>query len=177
MTAIAGLVHGGKVYIGGDSAGSDGSLRAVRADTKVFTTGPYVFGFTTSFRMGQLLRWSLRPTAPEGGLERFLATTFVDEVRQCLKTGGWVGIQNSREEGGTFLLGVQGRLFTVYDDFQVGEAADGYDAVGSGDALALGALYATASMSLEPTERITLALSAAATHNPFVMPPFVICSS
>jgi hypothetical protein len=127
--------------------------------------------------MGQLLRWSLRPPVPEGGLERFLATTFVDEVRQCLKTGGWAGIENSREEGGTFLLGIQGRLFTIMDDFQVGEAADGYDAVGSGDALALGALYATANLNLYPTERITLALSAAAAHTPFVMQPFTICST
>jgi ATP-dependent protease HslVU (ClpYQ) peptidase subunit len=177
MTAIAGLVHAGKVYIGGDSAGSDGSLRTVRADTKVFSSGPYIFGFTGSFRMGQLLRWSLRPSTPEGGLERFLATTFVDEVRQCLKTGGWAGIENAREEGGTFLLGVQGRLFTIYDDFQVGEAADGYDAVGSGDAVALGALYATANMGMEPTERLTLALSAAAALTPFVMSPFIVRSS
>lgn len=177
MTAIAGLVHAGKVYIGGDSAGSDGSLRTVRADTKVFTSGPYVFGFTTSFRMGQLLHWSLRPSTPEGGLERFLATTFVDEVRECLKAGGWAGVENSREQGGTFLLGVQGRLFTIYDDFQVGEAAEGYDAVGSGDAVVLGALYATADMALEPAERITLALSAAAAHTPFVAGPFVIRTS
>ncbi len=54
MTAIVGLVHNATVYIGGDSAGVSGYSMTVRADSKVFTIGPYLMGFTTSFRMGQL---------------------------------------------------------------------------------------------------------------------------
>jgi hypothetical protein len=52
VTAIVGLVHEGTVYIGGDSAGVSGYSMTVRADAKVFTVGPYLLGFTTSFRMG-----------------------------------------------------------------------------------------------------------------------------
>ena len=56
MTCIAGLVHDGAVYLAGDSAGCSGWDLTVRADPKVFVSGSYVMGFTTSFRMGQLLR-------------------------------------------------------------------------------------------------------------------------
>ena len=53
MTAIAGLVHDGKVYIGGDSAGVAGMDLHLRSDPKVFTVGEFVIGYTTSFRMGR----------------------------------------------------------------------------------------------------------------------------
>jgi hypothetical protein len=51
MTCIVGLVDGGRVWLGGDSAGVSGWDLTVRADRKVFRNGPYVMGFTTSFRM------------------------------------------------------------------------------------------------------------------------------
>lgn len=173
MTAIAGVVHAGRVYIGGDSAGIAGYQLTSRADAKVFRTGPFVFGFTTSFRMGQLIRWSLTVPEPEGDLERFMCTTFIDRVRECLKDGGWATKNSDREEGGTFLVGTAGRLFTVESDYQVGEAADGYAAVGAGDGVALGALYATRRSRMRPEQRITTALAAAERFNAAVRGPFV----
>src|SRR5438105_2658717 len=125
MTAIVGLVDSGIVYIGGDSAGASGWSLTVRADAKVFFNAGYLFGFTTSYRMGQLIRYALQPPEPARDLERFMATTFIDAIRTCLKEGGWAKKDNDREEGGTFLVGVRGRLFTVYDDYQVAEAAAG----------------------------------------------------
>jgi hypothetical protein len=123
MTCIVGLVDGGRVFVGGDSAGVSGLSLQVRADEKVFRNGPFVMGFTSSFRVGQLLRYRLRPGAhPDGvcALE-FMATVFVDEVRRCLKEGGAAKKENEIEEGGTFLVGYRGRLFRVDDDYQVGE--------------------------------------------------------
>lgn len=130
MTAIVGLAQSGAVYIGGDSAGVSGTSLTVRADTKVFRKSRYLFGFTTSFRMGQLIRYSLTLPKPAGDLDAFMATTFIDAVRDCLKGGGWAAKENDREEGGTFLVGVRGQLFAVYDDYQVAKAADGFAAVG-----------------------------------------------
>jgi hypothetical protein len=134
MTAIVGLVANGSVYIGGDSAGSNTWQMSIRSDAKVFRNGPYLMGFTTSFRMGQLIRYGLAAPKPEGDLDQFMATSFIDAVRDCLKAGGWARKENDREEGGTFLVGVHGRLFTVHEDYQVAQTADGYAAVGSGDA-------------------------------------------
>lgn len=177
MTAIVGLVHNGEVHIGGDSAGVGGYRLTVRADMKVFRNGPYLFGFTTSFRMGQLIRWSLSAPEPDGDLERFMCTTFIDAVRECLKAGGFAKKNLEQEEGGTFLVGVAGRLFTVHSDYQVGEAADGYAAVGCGDELALGALFATEQTQLSPQERLELALEAAERFSAGVRAPFAYMSS
>jgi hypothetical protein len=74
MTAIVGLVHKESVTIGGDSAGVSGLSLSVRADAKVFRKGRYLFGFTTSYRMGQLIRYSLQPPKPKGDLDAFMAT-------------------------------------------------------------------------------------------------------
>lgn len=173
MTVIVGLVHGGRVLLGGDAAGISGYDLTIRNDPKVFVSGPYVLGFTSSFRMGQLLRWSLQPPAPPeaGDLDRFMCTTWVDAVRDCLKAGGWARKDNEQETGGKFLVGVSGRLFVVETDYQVGEPVDGYAAVGCGEDFALGALYATAAVA-DAEERVRLALAAAERHSAGVRGPY-----
>ena len=175
MTAIVGLVHRGAVHIGGDSAGvGPGWSSTVRADAKVFRTGRYLMGFTDSFRMGQLLRYALDPPVPPTSptrLEQHMATAFVDAVRACLSKGGWLTRGAGREEGGSFLVGVSGHLFHVQGDFQVAQPADGYAAVGCGQDIALGSLYATAGQL--PGRRIRTALEAAAHFSAGVRGPFL----
>ncbi|MFI9203066.1 hypothetical protein [Streptomyces sp. NPDC053048] len=172
MTVIVGLVHDGRVYLGGDSAGVSGSRLTVRRDPKIFRNGPYAMGFTTSFRMGQLLHHAFRAPKPEGDLDRFMTTVFVDKLRTCLKDGGWARKDSEQEQAGTFLVGVYDRLFAVHDDYQIAEPADGYAAVGCGDEFALGALHATADLGLKPRKRLTLALTAAGYHSAGVCAPF-----
>lgn len=175
MTCIVGVEHGGRVWIGGDSAGVAGYSITSRADSKVFRNGPYVMGFTSSFRMGQLLRWKLEPPKPPKEpeyLECFMSTEFVDAVRKCLSSGGYAAKKNEVEEGGTFLVGVKGVLFTVESDFQVGLNHDGYDAVGCGQDLALGSLFTT--VGVKPKARVKAALMAAAHHSAGVAGPFVV---
>ena len=173
MTAIVGLVQDGSVYIGGDSAGVYGMSLTVRADAKVFRKKKYLFGFTTSFRMGQLIRYAMELPKPRGDLDAFMATTFIDALRACLKDGGWALKENDREEGGTFLVGVRGQLYAVYDDYQVARAADGFAAVGCGDQIALGALFATADTGLSPRRRVISALAAAERFSAGVRGPFL----
>ena len=164
MTCIVGIAQAGRVVIGGDAAGVDGGWRlTVRADAKVWTTGEWAFGFTSSFRMGQILRYRLDPPLREDGqtLEAYLATAWVDHVRHILT------------DGGTFLVGHAGRLFIVEDDFQVGEAVDGFAAVGSGAQVALGALWATRAWR-DRRKRVLTALEAAERHNAGVRGPFEV---
>ena len=88
-----------------------------------------------------------------------MVVDFVDALRATLKERGWARVVNNQEEGGHFLVGVSGLLFHVEGDFQVGEARDGFDAVGCGDEAARGALFATP--HLKPEARVRMALSAA----------------
>lgn len=177
MTAIVGLAEGRAVHIGGDSAGVSGLSLVVRRDRKVFQRGRYLFGFTTSFRMGQLIHYAMDVPKPvKRGLDEFMATTFVDAIRDCLKKGGWARKENDREEGGCFLVGVRGRLYTVYDDYQVARAADGFAAAGCGHDIAVGALFASSGGSLRPRQRVRLALRAAERFSAGVRGPFVVRS-
>lgn len=174
MTCIAAVADGERVWIGGDSAGVAGWSLNVRADEKVFANGPFVMGFTSSFRMGQLLRYCLTPPErdPECDLDRYMATSFIDAVRKCLKDGGFARKNEEAESGGTFIVGIAGSLFVVGDDYQVSKLACGYAAVGCGDQVAAGALYA--SKHLDPERRVRLALEAAEAHSSGVRSPFVI---
>jgi hypothetical protein len=177
MTAIVGLVKDGIVYIGGDSA-TVSSTRLTSypvKDDKVFINGKFIFGFTTSWRMGQLLQYSFKPPKKPKGMsvKEYMHTRFIDAVRTCFKDGGFAEIDNNVEDGGSFLVGYKGELFEIHDDFQLMSPAQEYAAVGCGDLLCMGSLHSTSHI-MEPEQRITMALSAAAHFSGGVKPPFTI---
>ena len=178
MTCIVGFVEGNTVWMGGDSAGVGGYDLTVRADEKVFRNGPMLFGFTTSFRMGQLLRYALEVPDhdPRVDIDKYMVTTFVDAVRACLKNAGWAEAVNGQEKGGHFLVGYKGKLFKIECDYQVGKSLDGYDATGCGEQIARGALYATEGGVVAGRERAELALRAAERCSAGVRGPFHVLS-
>lgn len=169
MTCIIGYADpkDKKVYIGGDSAGVSGSSIQIRADEKVFRNGPFIMGFTTSFRMGQLLRYTFEPPEhPEGCDDyKFMVATFIPAVAKCFKTGNF-------EKGGDFLVGYKSNLYEVSSDFQVAKLIDNICSVGCGDKVALGAMHALS--HLYPKERIIKSLEIATYLNSGVRPPFII---
>jgi ATP-dependent protease HslVU (ClpYQ) peptidase subunit len=175
MTCIVGVRGKGAVWLGGDSAGIDGALNLrLRQDPKVFRRGEIGIGFTTSFRMGQLLMAKLDVPALPGrssDLYRWMVADFVDAVRHCLKEGGFAARSNEVESAGCFLVAARGRLFSVESDYQVGEEAGGLSAVGCGHAYAMGALYATPA-SVAPARRVMVALRAAEALSAGVRRPF-----
>lgn len=179
MTCIVGLVDNGKVFIGGDSAGSNNWQLTIRKDAKVFRNGDFLIGAGTSFRMIQLLRYAFTPPVYEKPIEDnpdylacYMATSFVDGIRECLKSGGFAKKETEQESGGCFLVGFQGKLFCIQDDYQVEETLCGYNAIGDGDDIARGSLYAT--QGLQPNERVLMALQAAQYHCTSVSAPFTI---
>lgn len=175
MTCVVGIQHENGVTIGADSAGSDGWSITSRADTKLFRNGPYLFGFCGSFRMGQLLHYALTPPKPPlSGLERHMSTRFVDSVRECLFVGGYAQRKNEVEQGGTFLVAAAGELFCIQDDFQVARQRMGFDAIGSGEEVALGSLHTTNGYDFPPRQRVLMALQAATDLTTFVTGPFTV---
>lgn len=184
MTCIVGLISDGKVYMGADSAGVSGSHIRIRADSKVFILDNFIIGFTTSFRMGQLLRYDfILPEHAEGrDLYEYMVVLFINKVRQSLSGGGFAKKENGVETGGVFLVGYAGRLFEVDSDYQVGEYSALYTAIGSGESYALGSLHTTEKVPsvlsgiITPEDRIRNALEAAAAFNTNVREPFIIKS-
>ena len=179
MTCIVAIAQNGTVYMGSDHAASDDKTGWIlsRKEPKCFKIGQYAIAFTDSFRMGQILQYSwappkYTPTKTNSGLDKFMRTKFIDSIKVAFKDHGFGSIGVSDEDtGGIFIVGLEGRIFTIDEDFHVGENVVNYMAEGSGGQVALGALYATKNQK-NPKLRLKLALEAASEFNMAVAPPF-----
>jgi ATP-dependent protease HslVU (ClpYQ) peptidase subunit len=137
MTCIVGIEVQGKVLLAGDIQGTGGNNKIVHTQSKVFNKNGVVFGYTTSYRFGQILEHSLKdPVVPERDDEiyRWLLTVLVPEIKSTLKDNGW-------ERGGNALIGIRGQLWELQDDFSVLRSVKGFGAVGSGYEYAMGSLF------------------------------------
>jgi ATP-dependent protease HslVU (ClpYQ) peptidase subunit len=176
MTCIVGVIDkkNKKVVIGGDSAGVGGYDVTIRRDVKVFKVGDFVIGCTSSFRMIQLIRFSLTPPKmyPDTDVYQYMCTDFVNALRTTFKDGGFLALDKNVESGGTFLVGYKDRLFQIMDDYQVGESYDDFDACGCGQSFALGSLAAT-DKEQGAEDRVRKALEIATHFSAGVRPPYV----
>jgi ATP-dependent protease HslVU (ClpYQ) peptidase subunit len=198
VTCIAAVRTPQGVVMGGDSQGLAGYAQTARLDPKVFTrryegsrsTPTLLFGYTTSYRFGQLVRfdmpvkelfgrkdgryWLSAPTreqtqwlADSGAHEQALrwgVRKLVPAMRKALRDGGYSKVENSVESGGSMLVGVGCHLIGVSDDFQVWVPEDGFDAVGCGHDIARGAMHAlerTWGDLPDPARMVTIAIEAA----------------
>lgn len=178
MTCIIGLIEKGNVYIGADSASISNLVIRATNVPKVFRRGPFIIGYTTSFRMGQLLEHWLevpKQTTESKSDQEYMVKEFAESIRTLFKDKGFAETNSGAESGGTFLVGYGGHLFTIYADFQVNEICDKFDAVGCGGPFALGAMAAL--KTLEPVERIEKSLEIAAHFSAGVCGPFRIIST
>ncbi len=182
MTCIVGLVRNNGVFMGGDSANTthDGSHIQTIVHSKVFALDQFLIGYTSSFRMGQLLLYGFKPieyghSDVPTDLHEYMVNVFAEEARRVFKDGGFTIFKDGAEEGGCFLVGFHGKLFSIHEDFTVGECVDGYEAIGAGYLPALGSLFSTRKLD-SPTERVQMALEAAAHLCPSVRSPFNILS-
>lgn len=184
MTVVIGLETAEGVYIAGDSAATDGETMRRTALPKVVAVGPFVIGYTDSFRMGQLLEhqlWNEIAKRPEQESKEpdlsYLVWEFIPAVRELFAKGGFVWSENGRESGGCFLLAYKGTLYTVYSDFQVNRPLDGFDALGAGADLALACLkyeevMGRSQKAVTPAHALHATAETAASLSLFVTSPF-----
>lgn len=176
MTCIVGLQTESGTVIGADSLGCAENNKTVRSDVKVFRSGPFLLGFTGSFRIMQVVRY--RPSWPaqrEGASDHeYLCTDFVDAIRQALRESGCLKRAEEVEAGAAFLLAYKGQLYEGESDFQIGIPKNGMAATGCGFAYALGALASLTGS--DPKWRVAQALETASQFDTFVGAPFVVRS-
>jgi len=156
MTCIIGFEDkvNNKVFIGADSCASNGWNYNLVAEPKVFVKGKFIFGYTSTFRFGQLLQYKLEiPYHRDDKSDYdYLVSEFVEAIRKCLKDNGHVEIKNSVEEGGFCLIGYKGKLYKLQGDFSLLRNTDGFDAVGCGEIAARTAMMV--SMDLDVTSNV-----------------------
>lgn len=176
MTCIVGIETKDGVWMGGDSA-AVGNLDMYRTKLrKVFQNGPFLIGYTSSFRMGQLLQYHLQIGLQQDDQKNiaYLITKFIPAVRECLREGGYMWLENNRETGGSFLVGYRGKIYEVASDFQVNSSQDGFMAIGCGDDYALGSLRTSKYIPTSAEWRLQKALEVAAHFSGGVCAPFYV---
>lgn len=181
MTCVVAMVKDGHLFMGADSAGvSDYSIR-YRKDPKVFINGEMLFGFTSSFRFGQILQYEFNPPKHHADvpIEQYMVSGAVPAMREALRNHGYTRVNNNEETGGQCLIGYRGRLFMIASDFQVCETDDCFNAIGCGQDLAMGSMLSTLKLvpNLPANSHIELALEAAARYSAGVTAPFVFLNT
>lgn len=174
MTCIVGFTDkkNNITWIGADSLGSNGYTQDVESNPKVFrntTLKNVVMGSTSTFRHIDLLKYSktLFPEIdkykiPSGETEvnhEYMVTTFIPNIITLFENG----IKDNGDKGGNFLVGIDGKLYEIQNDYSVLEPLSGYSAVGCGEVTAKGSLYATTKYMKDftPEQHILTALEAA----------------
>jgi len=182
MTCVVAIKQDGFVYMGADSLGDSNGHCMLREDPKVFINGDFIIGFTTSFRMGQLLMQAEFPANKSDTDFKYMIGPFVDCVQELFRNKKYAVVENAAESGGNFIVGYKGEIYEIESDYQVGIPSCGYTAVGSGFAYALGALHFMKNnvhhinMNLSADEKVKLALHAASAFNSYVRQPFRVLS-
>jgi len=176
MTCIVGIEDPdtGSVYIGGDLCVSSTHLKATSWFPKVFYNGEFLIGTAGDLRFNQIMQHRFEP--PEYRPDRqdlyeYMCVDFVDALRECMVESGYgreSGVADCGEDGGVALIGYGHTLWTVYSDFTVFRSDNNYATVGSGEHVALGALYVLRVLNgvsgLHVKEQVEMAIHAAGTH-------------
>jgi hypothetical protein len=176
MTCIVALAVKKSIYMGGDSAAvADYDIRIID-NPKVFYKNGILIGYTWSFRAGQIIQYA--PDFPSLKLSSsnyiYLIEHFIPFVRTEFQKAGFLKIENGREEGGQFLIGIRGEIYTIHTDFSVIRCDDMFDAIGGGAKYALGALQVLKDVEPAPKSIIKKALEISAYFSCGVSGPFVI---
>jgi len=182
MTCIVALSEGEELVMGADSGAShlpDYEMYTVSMP-KVFRAGPWLVGFSGSYRLGQILKFSMPwPEAPKKLDYEFMVTEMTRALYDCLSNQFDSGQPESAvNRQWQVLIGRLGKVFGVNYRYDVINISDPFTAIGSGRKFALGALHGLVDrQDLSLQERVERALLAAAKFVPGIGQPFVIESS
>jgi len=180
MTCIVGYIDekNRKMYMGGDSFGVDSEdhYRSFVSD-KVFVKENMLFGFTSSYRMGQLIQYKLViPEQKEITDSEYIATVFTDSVIKCFKDNKYLANKEGVITGGSFLIAYKGVLYALQDDFSMVIVKNGYGSVGCGRMVALGALEIASKLDIPVEKKIKKAIKAVKKYDSLVGGPVKIVS-
>ena len=158
MTCIIAHTDGVSSFIAGDKLGSNGFTKTVQTEPKVFekefiklhddgltrTKEVMALGYTTSFRMGQLLNYNLNLPEQDASqtLSQYLVLKVIPIIRQMFKEE-W-GARDASQDvgGGQFIILHNHTIYEVQEDFSVLQPKTRITAVGSGTYHAIAAMQA-----------------------------------
>jgi len=171
MTLITAINENGNIHMCGDSIGSNGYTKLQMKHPKVFKNGELLIGYTTSFRMGQLLEHTLTPPKhyDDETNTYYIINKLVPAIIKLFKEHQFLTKRDEEIIGGNFIIGYKGELWEIQNDFAALQTNQNYTAVGAGEAYAMGALATTTHM--KPVERLQAVHKAVEEHCAMVAGP------
>lgn len=178
MTCIIGLKCDGDVYIGGDSLASDSNgFCSTYKDPKVFYKRDFVFGYSGSYRVGQIIQYDFDiPIHPHELSDMgYLVGVFIPALQ--LKLEERKATHNSDQgleaaDNSSLLIAYKKEIYCLHSDFQLENNVDNIVSIGCGSTIALGCMYALEDMS--PINRINKSLEIVSKLNIGVKGPFTV---
>ena len=159
MTVVAAIARDGRVYVGADSCATGDGIEVSVSTPKVVRIGDMVVGFAGSWSVGRrVFRY----------LEKSLDLDRLVE-----------GLDTREDDEWSLLIAREGKIFEVAGtdrsivEIRPNEAGIAFYAIGSAQAIALGALY---SDHKRTTQSLTNALEACVALTNGVRPPFTLIS-
>lgn len=175
MTCIVGIeTQDGKVVMGGDTLGSNWMGKTEFTQSKVYKHSKMIFGYTSTYRFGQIVELLLDDNSiyvPEDPKDVYgwLVRTFIPKLQKEIK--------DCDVNCGNMLIGINGQLWEVQDDYSVLRAVTGFNSVGSGEAFAKGSVYSQVKINdglpkdiEDATKMIKMSIEAAGNLSPSVSP-------
>lgn len=174
MTCIVAIKNSKGVVMGADSCAGSGHRAAAVKTVKIAKVGEYLIGYTSSFRMGQILHHALSTTKhnEKNDILWHIVNVLIPELKSSLRSSGWLETNNGRDSGGEFILAHGNRIFVVQTDFSVLEYEEDFISVGCGEEWAVGALNALRKQKIEEKEKLQIALDTAQKFSSYVRAPF-----
>lgn len=163
MTCIIGMVKDDHIFMAGDLLGSNGFTKKSYPDSKVFVNGDFIIGYTSSFRMGQLLQynWVQPPRLEKLTNREYLQVDVIESMKECFVACGYGAKDKEGDSGGNFLIGYKGGLYEMQHDFSLLKSED-FIAVGSGCYHAEAAMSILVDSGLPPDMILAKSISVAA---------------
>lgn len=168
MTAVVAVATTTAAVIGCDAcvSSADGFVE-LNADPKWFRLGPATIGFAGDMAAAARVARAVVPPRRRGQALTAWPATHLAPV---------VAAMEIREDSLDLLIIVGGAVFTMDEGGGLVRPLNGYAAIGSGGAAALGALCATEGLTMSAVDRVRLALSAAERHTANVCGPMTLAT-
>lgn len=207
MTCTIAIIENGVTYVGSDSLGSDGYMQSVRNDIKLYkavNNDNFIIGFSGSYRAGQIIQYNQRIFPDQISSKKefinnisskiikrdlfkepnvnhsYMVNAIIPKIQAELNAAGGEQLFNGTEKytPGTFIIAYKDKIYEIDYDYQVAIPSHGFTAIGSGEAVAKGVLYAIQNVSnYSPEEKLIIALQAASEFTVGVKGPYYILNT
>jgi len=162
MTCIIGFIDKSKrkMTIAGDRLGSNGHTGSPINQPKIFKRGKILFGYTSSFRYGQILEHYLTiPKDTRKSAYDYMVLDLVPLIRTILEEHKYTG-SDEKAKSGVSIFMYKGFVYELQSDWSVLEYTN-IRSVGSGEDVATGAMIALRDIPMSAKKRANIVLDAA----------------